>query len=420
MARSANETVRRTERSRRAAEDMQDLPLAGVRVLDVSQVMAGPFCSMLLGDMGADVIKIEPTAGGDQARRAQGFKLKGDDSLGFINMNRNKRSLALNLKSEAGRRVFYRLVETADILVENYRPGATARLGIDYETLRSINPRLIYASISGFGQTGPWAERPGFDMIAQAMGGIMSITGHPHQPPTKAGVPLADIGCALLAVYAILSAYIGVGKTGQGQHIDASLFEAAIAFGVWDITDYWGTGRVPGPLGTGHRMNAPYQAVRTSDGHFVIGAGGAKLWQTLCETIGRTELLADPRFATIADRLANRIELIEELEKTFLTRPAAEWIEVLLAAGVPAGPILNYPEALESEHARIRETVMEIDHPVEGKVKSIGFPVKLSRTKQRVRRHPPLLGEHTTEILAELGYDAEARDALRADGAVSQ
>ena len=396
-----------------------DLPLAGVRVLDVSQVMAGPFCSMLLGDMGADVIKIEPVDGGDQTRRAMGFRLKGNDSLGFINMNRNKRSLALNLKEGPARNVFYRLVETADILVENYRPGATRRLGIDYETLKPINPRLVYASISGFGQTGPWAQRPGFDLIAQAMGGVMSITGHPDQPPTKAGVPVADIGCALFALYAILCAYIGATKTGQGQHIDASLFEAAIAFAIWDISEYWGTGKVPDRLGTGNRMSAPYQAVRASDGYFVMGANSERLWQSLCEVIKRRELLDDPRYKTIADRLANRIVLIEDLERTFVTRPAAEWIDLLLSVGIPAGPILNYAETLGSEHARVREAAMEIDHPVEGKVKSIGFPVKLSRTRQRVRWPPPLLGEHSDAILAELGYDEATRQELLKSGAVA-
>jgi crotonobetainyl-CoA:carnitine CoA-transferase CaiB-like acyl-CoA transferase len=221
---------------------------------------------MLLGDMGADVIKVEPPGSGDQARRAMGFRLKGFDSLGFINMNRNKRSIVLNLKTQPGREVFYKLVRTADVLVENYRPGAAARLGIDYATLKAINPRLIYASISGFGQPGPWSQRPGFDLIAQAMGGIMSITGDPDGPPAKCGVPVADIGCALFAVYAILSAYISRLETGEGQYLDASLFEAAIAFAVWDISEFWGTGRVPQKLGTAHRMSAPYQAVRASDG----------------------------------------------------------------------------------------------------------------------------------------------------------
>jgi len=391
------------------------LPLSGVRVLDVSQVMAGPFCSMLLGDMGADVIKVEPPDGGDQTRRAMGFKLKGDDSLGFFNLNRNKRSLALNLKSSAARDVFHRLVKTADILVENYRPGVTKRLGIDYGTLHAINPRLIYASISGFGQTGPWSQRPGFDLIAQAMAGIMSITGQPGGPPTKAGVPVSDIGCALFALYGILAAFIARGHSGQGQYVDASLFEAAIAFSIWDISEFWGTGRVPGPLGTANRFSAPYQAVRAKDAFFVMGANSNRLWQTLCEVLERPDLLADARFKSIADRLLNRVVLIEELEKSFDARSAADWIEILLAAGIPAGPILNYAQALASDHARAREAVMEIDHPVEGKVKSIGFPVKLSGTKQRVRLPPPLLGEHTEQILMELGIDQTTRDRLRVE-----
>ena len=249
-----------TQATRAAAG--RSLPLSGMRVLDVSQVMAGPFCCMLLGDLGADVIKVEPPDGGDQTRRAMGFKLKGDDSLGFLNMNRNKRSITLDLKSEAGRQVFYRLAQTADVIVENYRPGVMKKLGIDYETISTINPRIIYASISGFGQTGPWADRPGFDLIAQAATGIMSITGHPDGPPAKSGVPVADIGCSLFALYAILSAYIGRQATGLGQYIDASLYDAGIAFAIWDISEFWGTGRVPQRIGTGNRMAAPYQAVR--------------------------------------------------------------------------------------------------------------------------------------------------------------
>lgn len=392
------------------------LPLDGVRVLDVSQIMAGPFCSMLLGDMGADVIKIEPPPEGDQTRRAMAAKMKGKDSLGFFNLNRNKRSFALDLKTQAAREVFYRLVQTADILVENYRPGVTQRLGIDYPTLNAINPRLIYASISGFGQTGPWSGRPGFDLIAQAMSGVMSATGQPNGPPTKSVVPVSDIGCALFAVYGILSAFIQRGKTGRGQYIDAALFEAALAFSIWEISDFWGTGQVPGPLGTANRFSAPYQAVRAKDGWFVLGANSNRLWQNLCQLVERPDLAADARFATIPGRLQHRLALIEEIEKSFAARDADEWVELLLRAGIPAGPILNYAEALNSEQALARQAVMEIDHPVEGRVKSIGFPIKLSQTVQRVRRPPPLLGEHNEEILDELGISSELRTQLRNRG----
>lgn len=393
------------------------LPLAGVRVLDVCQVMAGPYCCMLLGDMGADVIKIEPPGTGDQTRGAMGFKMKGSDSMGFLNMNRNKRSIALDLKTDAGRSVFYKLAETADVIVENYRPGVMKRLGVGYDKISEINPGVVYASISGFGQTGPWAMRPGFDLMAQAMSGIMSVTGYPDGPPVKAGVPVADIGCGLFAAYAILAAYIGKRNTGLGQYIDASLFEAALAFSVWDTSEYWGTGRLPTPLGTSNRMSAPYQAVRASDRYFVIGATSQKLWRQLCEVLGRTELIEDPRFIDISSRLANREILIEELEKTFVTRTSEEWIEKFLAVGLPAGPISTYPEAFDSAHGKHREMRIEIDHPVEGKVPNIGFAVKLNGTPQKVRLHPPLLGEHTSAVLAELGLDENAIADLRRGGA---
>ena len=402
-----------------AAEAKRPLPLAGVRVLDISQVMAGPFACMLLADMGADVIKIEPPGTGDQTRGAMGFKMKGADSLGFLNMNRNKRSVVLNLKSEAGRTLLLRLAKDADILVENYRPGAMKRLGLGYEDIRAVNPRLIYTSISGFGQTGPWADRPGFDLMAQAMSGVMSVTGYPGGPPVKAGVPVADIGCALFAIYATLSAYIGAKTSGEGQYIDAALFDAAMAFSVWDICDYWGTGKQPEPLGTSNKMTAPYQAMAASDGYFVMGANNQKLWQLLCIVMNRNELLADARFKTISLRLANRAGLEEELERTFRLRPKADWVELLLASGIPAGPILTYPEAFEGEHGRARQMRMEIDHPIEGKVPNIGFPVKLSGTPQQVRRHPPLLGEHTAEVMAELGIGAEEQARLGEQGAFS-
>lgn len=393
---------------------MPSLPLKGVRVLDISQVMAGPYACMLLGDMGADVIKIEPPGSGDQTRGSMGFRMKGPDSLGFLNMNRNKRSIALNLKSEAGRKVLLELAKDADILLENYRPGAMRKLGLGYEVLREVNPRLVYTSISGFGQNGPWADRPGFDLMAQAMTGVMSVTGYPDSPPVKCGVPVADIGCALFAVYGTLSAYIGAKATGQGQYVDAALFDAAMAFSVWDICDYWGTGKEPEPLGTSNKMTAPYQAMRSSDGYFVMGANNQKLWVQLCTLMQRAELLEDERFKTISLRLANRQALQDELERTFVTQPKDYWVDTLLANGIPAGPILSYPEAFGSEHAAARRMRMDIDHPVEGTVPNIGFAVKMSGTPQQVRMHPPRLGEHTREILAQIGLDA---DELAAQGA---
>jgi crotonobetainyl-CoA:carnitine CoA-transferase CaiB-like acyl-CoA transferase len=393
------------------------LPLAGVRVLDISQVMAGPYACMLLGDLGADVIKVEPPVTGDQTRGSMGFKMKGADSLGFLNMNRNKRSVTLDLKTEAGKQVLKALAKDADILIENYRPGALRRMGLGYEVLKDVNPRLVYTSISGFGQTGPWADRPGFDLMAQAMSGVMSVTGYPDSPPVKAGVPVADIGCALFAIYATLAAYIGAKNTGQGQYIDAALFDTAMAFSVWDTCDWWGTGKPPQPLGTSNKMTAPYQAMACADGHFVMGANNQKLWVQLCKLMGREELIEDPRFTTISQRLAHRAELQDELEKSFRAHGKDYWVETLLANGIPAGPILSYPEAFGSEHAKVRGMRMEIDHPVEGKVPNIGFAVKLSGTPQQVRRHPPLLGEHTEEVLAEIGIRGEALAQLREGGA---
>jgi formyl-CoA transferase len=377
------------------------LPLQGIRVLDVSQVMAGPFACMLLADLGADVIKVEPPEG-DQTRGAMGFKMKGPDSMGFLNMNRNKRSLTLDLKTEEGKQVFYELVKTADVIVENYRPGVVQRLGIDYESVQKINPKIVYASISGFGQSGPWASRPGFDLMAQAMSGVMSVTGYKGEKPVKAGVPVADIGCALFATYGLLSAYIGAQKTGQGQHIDASLFDSVMAFSIWDMSEYWGTGVPPAPLGTSNKMSAPYQAVKARDDYFVMGATNQKLWAKLCTLLARPDLLKHASYETVSLRLKNREALIEELELEFAKKDSAVWVDAMLEAGIPAGPILTYPEAFEGEHGTHRRMCIEIDHPIEGKVKNIGFPVKMLGTPQQVRRHPPLLGEHNSEILAEL------------------
>jgi crotonobetainyl-CoA:carnitine CoA-transferase CaiB-like acyl-CoA transferase len=393
------------------------LPLSRLRVLDVSQIMAGPFACMLLGDMGADVIKVEAPGVGDQTRKAMGFRLKGEDSGGFIALNRNKRSVEVDLKNEEGLQAFYELVRSADVLVENNRPGVAARLKIDFDTLHAINPRLVYASISGFGQTGPWSRRPGLDLIAQASSGVMSVMGEPGSAPVKSSVPIADLGAGLFATYAILSAVIGRDLTGKGQYIDASLFETAISLSIWETAEYWGTGKVPGPLGSANRMSAPYQAVRASDRYMVIGAANPKLWTALCEVIGRPELTADPRFTDNVARIRNRAELIPLLEAEFAGRTADEWVEALLAAGVPAAPILDYAEALNSEQARARDMVMQIDHPVEGPSPALGFPVKLSATPQQVRYPAPLLGQHTAEVFSQLGLSAERVSSLRSAGA---
>ena len=280
----------------------------------------------------------------------------------------------------------------------------------------ATNLRLIYASISGFGQTGPWADRPGFDLIAQAMSGAISATGLPGQEPVKSDVPFADLGAGLFALYGILSALIGRQRTGVGQFIDASLFDAALGLSIWETTEYWSTGKPPMPLGTANRMSAPYQAVRASDGHFVFGAANQKLWQRLCDMLGRADLSDDPRYATNTARMKNRQALIADLGGEFRQGTVHEWVGKLLAAGIPAAPIYDYGEALNAEHTAARHMVMQVPHPVEGTFPSLGFPVKLSATPQRLRHPPPLLGQHTAELLSELGLAGE-RDALERDGA---
>lgn len=376
--------------------------LDGLRVLDLTQVMAGPFCTMLLADLGADVIKIENPAAGDQTRRSWGYAVHGEDSRAFLALNRNKRSVVLDLKSADDLAAFRRLVRTADIVVENFRPGVTKRLGVDYDALAELNPRLIYASVSGFGQTGPYADRPGYDLIAQAMSGVMSITGAPGGEPMKSGLPVGDLGAGLFCAFGIVSAVHARERTGVGQYVETSLFEAALAMSVWESTEYWATGQVPQPLGSANRMSAPYQALRTKDGHLTLGANNERLWQRLCTALEVTDLLTDSRFLTNTDRMAHRDELAGVLEERLATATTDEWVALLLEAGVPAGPIRDYAYVLDEDpHVRARGMVQEIDHPVEGKVRVLGSPVRLSGTPARIRRHPPLLGEHTAEVLGE-------------------
>lgn len=392
--------------------------LERVRVLDLTQVMAGPFCCQLLADMGAQVTKVEPIGKGDASRHAMGWRGKGSENVSFLAVNRNKDSITLDLKDDGGRQVFYRLVRDADVVVENFRPGVTARLGVDYPVLREINPRLIYASISGFGQTGPYASRPGYDLIAQAMSGVMSVTGEPEGAPVKCGIPIGDLGAGLYAAFGILSAYIARERTGIGQHVDVSLFEAALALSVWETTELWATGRVPRPFGSAHRLSAPYQALRTRDGYVTVGANNERLWERFCAAIGRDDLLTDARFATNLDRVENRPQLEVELEAVFREKDTESWMALLLDAGVPCGPIHDYAQVCEDPHTLAREMVVEMEHPVEGKIPGLGIPVKLSETPGRVRRAAPLLGEHTDEVLARHGFSAGEIAALREKGAV--
>ncbi len=394
------------------------LALEHLTVIDLTQVMAGPFCCQLLGDLGADVIKVEPV-GGDATREATGHRLPHGESAAFLAVNRNKRGIAIDLSTPDGLAAFLRLVENADVVVDSFRPGAAARLGIDYPALRAINERIVHASISGFGQTGPYASRPGYDLIAQAMSGIMSVTGSPDDAPVKCGVPVADLSAGLLCAVGILTACLSRTVTGRGQAVDTSLYDAALAMSVWETAELWATGEAPGRLGSAHRVNAPYEAFPTRDGHLTIGANNARLWQRLCVALDRHDLLADPRFASSTDRVRNRTELATELHRTLSTRDTDDWAELLDAAGVPAGPIRNYEQSCSDPHTLAREMVVEMDHPTEGRVRALGIPVKLSETKGSIRRTPPGLGEHTDEILGAAGFSAAEIEAMRANGAVS-
>lgn len=377
--------------------------LTGIRVLDLSQVMSGPYCTMILADLGADVIKIENPDHGDQTRKSWGYSVIGEDSRAFLSLNRNKRSVSLDLKDEEGRREFLELARGADVVLENFRPGVAKRLGVDYESVKQVNPRIIYASISGFGQTGPYASYPGYDLIAQAMTGVMSVMGEPGSAPVKSAIPIADLGAGMFCTIGILTALIARGNDGEGQYLETSLFEAALAMSVWESTEFWSTGESPKPLGSANRMSAPYQALATKDGYLTIGANNQKLWHILCSVLETPELENDPRFADNNSRMAHRAELITQLERTFATRSTDEWVRLLLAAGVPAGPIRDYSEVLTDDpHVKARQMVVTFDHPVEGTTPVLASPIKMYGTPARVDSPPPLLGQHTDEVLSEI------------------
>ncbi len=397
---------------------MHSGPLAGFKVVELAHIMAGPVCGLMLADMGASVIKVEKYPGGDDSRRFLPPDIEGE-SAAFMMMNRNKRGLALDLKSEAGKEVLRRLLADADVLIENYRAGTMERLGFGYERLREQNPGLIYCALSGFGRSGPYAERGGFDLIAQGMSGLMSITGEgPGRPPVKCGPPVTDITAGILAAMGILAAYAHRLRTGKGQAVDTSLFEAGIVQTYWQSAICLATGVSPRPMGSAHPLNAPYQAFETADGWITVGAANQNNWLRLIEVLDAKELGADPRFAESSSRMANLKALEAELTCYFKRRPSAEWLQKFEAAGLPAGPVLNIAEMLEDPQTLAREMVVTVDHPRAGPVQTLGLPVKFSETKGRVARGAPLLGQHSREILREHGYGDRDIDKLIEEGVV--
>jgi crotonobetainyl-CoA:carnitine CoA-transferase CaiB-like acyl-CoA transferase len=389
--------------------------LDGLRVLDVTQVMAGPFCAMMLADLGAGVVKVEPPAG-DSSRQMPGAV--GTDSPAFNAVNRGKRGIVLNLKSDEGRGLFATLARSSDIVVENYRPGVMTSLGLDYAALSAANPRLIYASISGYGQTGPQRGKGGFDLIAQGVAGIMSVTGEPGGPPVKAGIPVTDLGAGLFALVGILAALEHRHRSGAGQLIDTSLVDAGVALSVWEATEYFSGIGVPAALGSAHRMNAPYQAVRCADGYITLGAANERLFRRLCAVLGHTEWGDEAALADNASRVKNREALAARIESITVTGPRAHWLALLEANDIPCGPINDYAQVFADPQVLAREMVVETNHPALGRLRTLGSPIKMSATPPDVSRRAPQLGEHTDEVLAEAGFSVGEIAALRATGAI--
>jgi crotonobetainyl-CoA:carnitine CoA-transferase CaiB-like acyl-CoA transferase len=398
---------------------MPDSALAGIRVVEVGNFMAAPFCTLQLADLGAEVVKVENPDGGDQVRNAAPF-LQGESSS-FVRLNRNKRSLALNLKSPRGKEVFRKLMKRADVLVENLRPGTMADLELDYPRLSELNPRLVYVAASGWGQDGPYAQRPGLDIMAQGMSGLMSITGEEGgQAPVKVGVPLTDLTCALYGALAAVAALRVRDRTGRGQFIDVCLLEAGVSLAVWEAGRYFATGEVPKPLGSAHQNSAPYQALRASDGFFTLGATTARNWEACCDVFGLAGLKQDPRFAKDHLRHQNRAELIPLIEAITVRQPARHWVEALEGAGVPCGLLQTYDQVFADPHLNARGFFPEAPHATLGPVKQIGSPMRMSETPVRMERAGPLLGQHSGQVLAELGYSRDEIGKLAAAGVIRE
>jgi crotonobetainyl-CoA:carnitine CoA-transferase CaiB-like acyl-CoA transferase len=391
--------------------------LQGLKVVELAQIMAGPTCGLLLADMGADVIKVEKFPGGDDVRNYREPSIRGE-SAGFMILNRNKRSLAVNLKAPGGLEIVKRLLADADVVIENYRKGALDKLGLGYDVLSKHNPRLVYCAISGYGRTGPYADKGGFDLIAQGFSGIMSITGMPGGPPVKAGTSVADINAGILAALGIVTALLSRATTGRGQLVETSLMEAAIQQTYWQSAMFFATGVSPGPTGSAHALTAPYEAYATRDGWVNVGGANQNNWERIAKVIGRPELVDDVRFLTNSDRVRNLAELTPLVSEKLRERSSAEWIRDFEAAGVPVGPINQIGDMLADPQVAAREMVIEVDHPRAGRTQALGTPLKFSEGGGEVTRPAPLLGQHSREILGQLGYAAAEIAALAQGGAV--
>jgi len=386
-------------------------PLSGMRVIELAHIMAGPVCGLMLADMGADVIKVEkPT--GDDSRRFVPPQI-GGESAAYMMMNRNKRGIALNLKDPQAVDILRKLLAEADVVIENYRKGTMEKLGLSYVELAAVNPRLIYCEISGFGRTGPYAERGGFDLIAQGMSGLMSITGEgPGRPPVKVAAPISDINAGILGAMGVSAAYANMLQTGLGQKVDTSLFEAAITQTYWQSAIAFATGNKPEPLGSAHPLNAPYQAFQTSDGWINVGAANQSNWLRFLDVIAAPELDDDPRFSSNAQRIQNLAELVVILNKYLGQDTTENWLRRMEKAHLPAGPVNDILQMHADPQARARDMIVEVNHPIAGTVETIGHPVKFSHTPAQVNHAAPLLGQHTREVLVELGYDSAQIEAL--------
>lgn len=393
-------------------------PLAGLRVLDLSRVLAGPICSMLLGDLGADVVKVERPGVGDETR-TWGPPFHQGESAYFLAINRNKRSLTLNLKDARGLALLGRLAQASDILLQNFRPGTLARLGLGYPEAARLNPRLIYASITAYGSTGPGAAKPGYDFIAQGVGGLMSITGFPDGPPTKVGVAVVDVVAGLLLTGLVLAALHRRERTGRGEEVETSLLQAAVALLINVASNYLVSGEVPGRWGNAHPNIVPYQTFATADGHLNLAVANDGLWRTLCQALGEPAWAENPAYASNADRIRNRERLVALLARHFAAQPTAVWLRRLEAAGLPCGPVNTVAEVLADPAVRHLKMVQEVDHPILGPIPLLGIPFTVGGSPPEIRRPPPRLGEHTGEVLEEvLGLPPAEVEALRGEGVV--